>query len=115
MSQFILVEFDDDDKAETFRAKLKDKVGIRLAGVYQIPRSWCTCPFQIKGENRPVSRGKRFGWWVCGWCKKPRPGTHQVRNLVSEFVMGPLNKRRYDYRADNISIYETPNPLFEEQ
>lgn len=113
MSRYILIEFEDDARAEDLVIRLKDKSGLRVAGVFQRPNSWCKCPFQINGVNRPVERGAKFGWWVCQWCNKSRPGTHQLLNQGDK-IEPRTNARRYSYGVESISIYEVPNPHYEE-
>ena len=113
MSRFVLLEFEDDDLAEKFIAKTQNHTeqgaNYRVAGLFARPNIWCKCPFQIAGVNRPVNRGKKYGWWVCAWCKKPRPGTHHLVNIIPT-PPEPISPRYYQYGVDNLSVYEVPNP-----
>ena len=112
MSKYVLVEFEDNEAADKLVAQITkradDGATFRIAGVYQRPNAWCGCPFQIAGETRPVARGKKFGWWICQWCKKPRPGTHQLESISSD--TRPINDRKYQYGVGILSIAEVPNP-----
>lgn len=113
MSKYVVIECEDDDTADALIERIKGKTSMRIAGVYQRPNTWCRCPFQIAGENRPVFRGKKYGWWICGWCHKPRPGTHNLENRSNAPDIG-FNSRRYYYGLEHLAIYEMPNPAYEE-
>ena len=113
MSRFVLIECEDDDQANNFvnqinKARENGKL-IRIAGLYARPNTWCGCPFQIAGEKRQVDRGTKFGWWICQWCNKPRPGTQQLANLIST-PPESMSTRYYQYGVDTLSVFEVPNP-----
>lgn len=114
MSKYIVVEFEDDAQADKFVKKTDDHnyqgAPYRIAGIFQRPNAWCGCPFQINGENRPLYQGKKFGWWICGWCKKPRPGIQHLRNLLSwHDMVNSIHNRRFEYELDHLSVGERPN------
>jgi len=112
MSRYVLIECEDDAQADNLVSQInkaqENGKQLRVAGLYARPNTWCGCPFQIEGVNRPVIRGKRFGWWVCGWCNKPRPGTQQLNNLIST-PPESISTRQFQYGVDNLSVFEIPN------
>lgn len=114
MSRFVLLEFEDDDLAEKFITKTQNHTyqgaNYRIAGLFARPNTWCKCPFHIAGKKRPVNRGKKYGWWICAWCKKPRPGGHQLINMISTTLPKPISSRYYQYGVGNLSVFEVPNP-----
>lgn len=79
----VLVEFDDDAKAQRFVAKVNggyhavdcDEDGsykaspIRAVGVWKVPTKFCKC--SDAGQKMKISgysRGPKYGWWIhtCG-------------------------------------------------
>jgi hypothetical protein len=87
MARYVLVEVDDLATAERLRAQI-DKASIagkpmRIAGLFAAPTSWCSCPKSEGYHKNEVVRGSKLGWWVHRVCRKARPGTHNLANLIT--------------------------------
>lgn len=86
MSKYLLIEFDDDAQADALRAQIDAATAkgkkFRVVGLFARPRRWCSC-YVVKTNMRDrLVRGKKFGWWTCVECKRPRLGDHQPNNLI---------------------------------
>lgn len=132
MARYLVIEFLDNEQADAFVQKIDEqtKAGkrYRVVGMFSPPRIFgCQCPISSGTgsafyRNEKAERGDKFGWWLCGTCKKPRPGGHQLNNLLpigSLFGKKPRLKklkayedqvdgRNYEWRVANLSIFEVP-------
>jgi hypothetical protein len=132
MARYIVLEFLDNDQAENFIEKIdaQTKAGkkFRVVGLFSPPRLFaCQCPITSGTGSalyRPpkAERGGKFGWWLCGRCNKPRPGGHQLNNLLQlgqlfgkAARMKKLTKyedqvdgRNYEWQIKGLSIAEVP-------
>lgn len=103
MARYLLVEFDNDDQADTLRAQIdsaaKKGKPYRVLGMFQKPRRFCACPPDKDRQNwKRLVRGSKYGWWVCGTCKRARLGIHQLNNLLShEERLSPTTSDGVDY------------------
>lgn len=96
MGRYVLLEFDDNEAAETFVSNLNELkadgsgdfpyLGIilcahaKVSAVFSRPNNLCQC----KGSTTSV-KGTKFGWWVCPACKKGKAGVGQpLRNMLDE-------------------------------
>lgn len=86
-ARYLLIEFDEEESATLLRAQIDNATRkgkkYRIVGLFAKPGRSCTC-FVIAGErakNRVV-RGSKLGWWLCTYCKRPRLGNHELKNLV---------------------------------
>lgn len=102
MGRYVLLEFDDNIAAEKFVEMLKAAqesgerdldvtAGIIAAAhsavlaVFTKPQGLCSCVTDLDNSVR----GKKFGWWVCPNCKRPKNRAGQtLRNLLNPGVMG---------------------------
>lgn len=110
MGRYVLLEFEDNDAAATFIGRLEDATqeyddvsqtpdvtamlnGIgaiaaahaTITAVYTKPAGLCSC----KSDLDNSLRGKKFGWWVCPNCKKPKDGQGQtLRNTLNPKLEG---------------------------
>jgi hypothetical protein len=108
--KYVMIEFDDDGKAEGFIKKIEASAApdYRVAAVYQEPKTYCVCPITDNYHKNQVSRGAKFGWWVHTNCRKPRKGGHQLQNLL------PIGDRRYHktagfvYYPQSLSVMDIP-------
>ena len=114
MARYVLVSFDDNEKADTFVTACQDTgiLGVvsnedasmrhfapEVRAVYQMPTKFCDC---TDGKNRKFTRGKKYGWWVHSLCGKPTRawarGEHWFqalgRNLLAKTPQAP------EYRGD---------------
>lgn len=92
MARYVLVSFEKDDEAETFTKWIrKDADGpqvvpsfwnAQLEGVFQQPTKFCECtPEERRGTVG--ARGAKYGWFVCGKCKRPpKNGNQMIFNLL---------------------------------
>lgn len=93
MGRYVLLEFDDNVAADKFVESLQMaqegtdggvdrdfEAGMIAAAhstvtaVFSKPGGLCKCEAQTKDSVR----GKKFGWWVCPDCKRPKPRMGQV-------------------------------------
>jgi hypothetical protein len=132
MARYLVIEFLDNDQADAFLKKIDEqtKAGkkYRVVGLFSPPRIFsCKCPItsgtgSALYKNPKPERGEKFGWWLCGTCHKPRPGGHQLNNLLSLgelFGRAPrlkklktyedqIDGRNYEFRVSSLSIFEVP-------
>ena len=109
MARYVVVEFDDDNTAEAFKAKIDNATdagkNYRVAGIFFRPTRWCECPTSegyVKGQ---VALGAKYGLWNCVVCRRPRRGTHQPHNLL-ELKDQRLTEADWSFRVSNLSIFE---------
>lgn len=98
MGRYILLEVDDNAAAESILALLARKedpeefdprtlsylLGAHAEpiGVFSKPGALCKC---TAPKPEQTIRGKKFGWWVCQVCKKPRHGAgHTLMNMLDD-------------------------------
>lgn len=102
--RFILIEVDDDATADKLVEKFKTTKTVRVAGIFQIPRTRCTCKGFTEmghrsGQSRRLLRGSKFLWWVhdvCGRCPK---GHHNLFNMM------PQERRLSDLEGRELPTY----------
>jgi hypothetical protein len=81
-----LIEVPDDFDFD----KLGDDAVLR--GLYQKPTKYCRC----ESPSSKSVPGSKFGWWVCGKCRKAKPLVGQSpKNLLFPFRWPPDGKTRY--------------------
>lgn len=102
MARYVLIEFDDNNDAETFvkaveevqgilvttqHPKIPDQYGVvkpshdyRIRGLYAKPTRFCECSDVLFNERR---KGAKLGWYVHPTCGRPVRGSWQwPRNLL---------------------------------
>jgi hypothetical protein len=104
VGRYVLLEFNDNIAADKFVEMLKasqegtegpmdrDVTAGMIAGahsevlaVYTKPAGLCSC----KSDLDNSVRGRKFGWWVCPNCKKPKSGSGQtLRNTLNPKLEG---------------------------
>lgn len=91
MARYMVIEFDDDNQADALRAKIdiatKSGKGFRVVGLFARPRNTCKCYKEMKDYKvwgKEIVRGAKFGWWVCGDCRKALTRDHQLNNLMGK-------------------------------
>jgi len=89
MAVYVLLAFDDDDQAHTLVEDMlrtpyadiltpsqENNVHATVRGVWKKPTLFCDPSdghLKSKGKfSHSFSRGKKYGWWVCAQCGKPR-------------------------------------------
>lgn len=115
MARYVLLAFDDNEKADEF-VEACQETGIvganayemgtlthfapEVRAVYQMPTKFCDCT--VGKGGRGFTRGKKYGWWVHSTCGKPTRawarGEHWFtalgRNLLERTPQAP------EYRGD---------------
>lgn len=98
-SRYLVIEFDDESSADALRAQINAATAkgkrFRVLGLFAKPGKLCTCKITTANfKNWPMYLGTRFGWWMCGECKRPRTTSHQLRNLLGvEEWRSPVTQR----------------------
>jgi hypothetical protein len=76
MPRLVVLEFQDNNVAEDLVKYWieTDEVEYEVVGVYARPTLFCSPNDGHRGGRKTQSgwtRGTKYGWWVCGVCKKP--------------------------------------------
>lgn len=96
MSQFMLLEFDNDELAAKFMTQLETKTTIHVRGLFQKPRTHCKCPEMSDTEMRgQITRGQKFGWWVHRTCGRAHGRFQTPRNLLYPLGTHPRDVDTY--------------------
>lgn len=86
MTRYLLIEFDDNNAAERMWGQIDAATqagkGMRVAGMFGVPTQWCKCPTSDGYHKHEIVRGAKLGWWVHKLCKRARPGSHNLQNLI---------------------------------
>jgi len=70
--------------------------GWKVPQVYAVPTKFCECP-----ETNREGKSKKYGWYVCVKCAKPRKGSMQHPfNLMETGKTGPDRAYYMGFRAD---------------
>lgn len=77
MARYLLVEIDENSRADKLMDKLDGVPGIRLIALWFKPTTFCEC----EGPWENSIRGKKFGIYLCPECKLPRAGGPHQRPL----------------------------------
>jgi hypothetical protein len=97
MARYVLVEVDENDRADRLREKLDGVPGLRVIAMFGKPTKFCECdPMSDRSK-----RGKTYGWWCCPNCSMPKTDAMQsgLTNLLdqpglpSQYRMVSLNIR----------------------
>lgn len=80
MALAVLVIFDDDNDALNFVEIVDEKKSfmytmgdIKAPAIYKFPTMY-HAPFDTHGGKKTEvgwTKGQKYGWWVCGTCRKP--------------------------------------------
>lgn len=77
MAQYVILAFDNDTEAESFRKMIADEPSdvktIHVVAAYKKPTVFCVC---IASPDQSV-RGAKYGWWLCKICHRPKKGLWQ--------------------------------------
>jgi len=92
MARYVVVEFARNADAQAFIEQIHEDTekGLlrRVVGAFVKPGKVCECyKWEVRNygdKNEPfgISRGEKFGWWVCDNCHKPRRAGHQLVNQL---------------------------------
>ena len=82
MARYVLIQIDENDRVVRLIAKLSGIPGLQVIGLFGKPTQFCECEVL---SDRSV-RGKKYGWWVCPNCKKPKTDAMQsgLTNLMDQ-------------------------------
>lgn len=92
----VLFGFEKDNGDGTGEYGYKGLAGARVPQVYAVPTMFCECD-----KTHPEGRSKKYGWYVCTSCSRPRKGSMQHPfNLLERDK--PATERAYymGFRAD---------------
>lgn len=96
MSQFLLLEFDNDEQCAKLMEQLKTKTTIHIRGLFQKPRTHCKCPPMTDLEQRgQITRGSKYGWWVHRACGRAHGRYQTPRNLLYPISTHPRDVDNY--------------------
>lgn len=82
--RYVVLEVEDDKWAEEIVGELNEE-GQKVVGVFAVPTKFCDDePPGHRGKKTQAgwTRGKKYGWWVCGACKKPTKAWGRNLNAV---------------------------------
>ena len=124
MARYLVIEFESNESAERLMQRIDDARAqgalYRVVGLFVKPRNLCHCgtgPAELGGLNyrKPSTKhgmgggivyGKKYGWWVCTECKRPRRGGHQLINQLSgEQIYEAPGEDPIEMVVTNLSIY----------
>ena len=86
MARYVLIEFDDDAKADALCAQIDTASAngkpFRIAGLFQKPLKYCTCPeIPLTQYATDRARGAKYGWVVHRECRRPVRSTQWPQNM----------------------------------
>lgn len=89
MARYVVISFDDNEKAEHFIAGIPQVDDIKVVALIAKPTLFCEtrgigC---TTGRVKPWSRGKKWGWWICNGCYKPCPPQGDTEQEKEENLM----------------------------
>lgn len=96
MALYVLVAFRNEQEARSFINLHSDTV----EAVYKKPTLFCDPLDSAHPSNRRVigfTKGKKWGWWVCAACGKPRK--HAMKPGDSSFGNNLLDKIKEEIEA----------------
>ncbi|HVI78682.1 MAG TPA: hypothetical protein VM715_11085 [Candidatus Acidoferrum sp.] len=79
--KYVVIEVDDDSVEGVIDHDLED---FNVVGVFKAPTVYCDNTDGHRGKKTEAgwTRGKKYGWWVCGKCKKPTETWSKNLNAV---------------------------------
>ena len=121
MARYVVLEFFDNVEAEKFVREVNGQNEInrsarrpflkRVVGVFVKPGKTCECGdatrinYGDKNQKHGITRGEKFGWWVCTRCNRPRAAGHQLENQIklSETYQGVVFND-YEFGVTQLSV-----------
>lgn len=79
MTYLVMLQLDDEDAQHMINAR--DDV----VGVYRRPKSYCKETGHGK-KGVGFTKGRKWGWWVCGQCRRPK--REYWRNIFKDTPFG---------------------------
>lgn len=109
MARYLLVQVDDNDRADALMKKLEPVAGMRVIGLFGRPTKFCEDKSH-RDINERSTRGPRYGWWHCSTCGKAKQNMfHVLTNLLDP---DEFNKA-IEYRDMYFNIREPYEPPLE--
>lgn len=97
MARFVVISVEDNEVAEELVRDWRDgglDPGIEVVGLFGKPTQFCNSNDGKHPARRALgfTHGRKFGWWVCAYCgkpktlygKNPQAVISQARNLLPE-------------------------------
>lgn len=106
--RYVLIEVDNNNVAERLVNKFDSVKGMRIAGLFGVPTSWCGCPRNDGYYKNDIVRGDKLGWWIHITCRKARRGTHDLKNLINPKHRSYHRETGYVEVVHSVSIAEVP-------
>ena len=84
MGRYVLLEFDDNEKADLYVESLQARIADyplaepRPVAMFTKPAKLCEC---AEREEKSF-RGQKFGWWCCPKCRRPKSRSGQNLNTI---------------------------------
>jgi hypothetical protein len=121
VARYIVVEVEDNANAQIVidewnvmcKEAIKQGDLMRIVGIFVRPGQVCICQDRqtvnyrdpTKDKNAAgVTRGEKFGWWVCSRCGKPRQAGHQLVNQLLPSEIYEISKEDSEFTVDGLSI-----------
>jgi hypothetical protein len=101
--RYVVISIEDNNVADKFTEDILNSLqmgypfvprGAQIVGSFAVPTKFCDPTDGHRGKKTEAgwTRGKKYGWWVCGACKKPTEawGTNlnsllsSCRNLLND-------------------------------
>ena len=98
MAKYVLFSFESDAEADKFVASVPGEANARgdevplLVAEFKKPTQYCKCTDKERAGKLGV-RGSKYGWFVCGNCKKPaKNGNQVIYNLLENDGRPPWHR-----------------------
>jgi hypothetical protein len=90
----LVLRVENETSLDTFVASMREREpqegmplvpqGAEIVGLFKSPTKWCDPSDGHRGKKTDAgwTRGLKYGWWVCGKCKKPSWAWSQSLNAV---------------------------------
>ena len=121
MARYIVVEVEDNVAAQelvdSLMRKTPDNIRagklMRVVGIFVRPGRTCEClDAQTVNYRDPtkeknaagVTRGEKFGWWVCSRCGKPRKGGHQLVNQIVASDVHEMSTGGWEFTVTGLQV-----------
>lgn len=100
--RYVVLSIEDNDTAESFANDLltASTRGMPFVpqeadviGMFAVPTQYCDPTDGHRGKKTQAAwtRGKKYGWWVCGACKKPTKAWARNMNALMSSARNLLN------------------------
>ena len=85
MARLLLVQIEDDAKAEG----LADKLGDRVIAQFKMPAKFCECDLSVMADRHVTPLGMKNRWRICPACRRPREGMLQQLTPIDQLDLPP--------------------------